>query len=321
MDFILDRDKLGELVSDILGSVSKANDGTGRLNRRLPAAHPYYDWLYASKITNIEGIQPAGRSLGETYQRDPSLNYIYDFVFYQKYRVSVQFEPRPYLMMNDQDLKGKQQDLKWYYNLTGSFENFTDPREYLRFVDIESEPSAEFLTSPQGQFVFKTASGLAPNGNQVTNQNGGGITLRIVRQKVKFTWYFVPYEIVFAENVVSGFGKVNQYDFFGYPKGSLLLEGIETKRYPPPELNFRVDPAFGTSVAQKLCDITFVFNCLMQPYRDLSPDIPASTNFKMSYGHNLVPRAGELKYYYVEADFNQRPVYESYPMERLFRLV
>ena len=194
------------------------------------------------------------------------------------------------------------------------------------FVDIESEPNTEFLTSPQGQFNFKTQSGAVPNGLPATNQNGGGIVLRIVKQKVKFTWYFVPYEIVFAENVVSGFGKVNQYDFFGYPKGSLLLEGIESKRYPPPEVLFKVDPASGSSVAQKLCDVTFVFSCFMQPYRDLSADIPASTGFKITYGHNLLPRAGELKYYYVQTKnptnpaLDGRPVYESYPMERLFKL-
>jgi len=326
MDFIIDRANLGALVSDILGSVYKAGDGTGRLVRRLPAAHPYYDWLFASKITNIEGIQPAGRSLGETYQRDKSVNYIYDFVFYQKYKVTVQFEPRPYLLMNDTDLKGKQQQVKWYYDINDNFVNFTDPKEYLRFVDIESEPNTEFLTSPQGQFNFKTQSGAVPNGLPATNQNGGGIVLRIVKQKVKFTWYFVPYEIVFAENVVSGFGKVNQYDFFGYPKGSLLLEGIESKRYPPPEVLFKVDPASGSSVAQKLCDVTFVFSCFMQPYRDLSADIPASTGFKITYGHNLLPRAGELKYYYVQTKnptnpaLDGRPVYESYPMERLFKL-
>jgi len=64
----------------------------------------------------------------------------------------------------------------------------------------------------------------------------------------------------------------------------------------------------------------------MQPYRDLSADIPASTGFKITYGHNLLPRAGELKYYYVQTKnpsnpaLDGRPVYESYPMERLFKL-
>ena len=327
MDFIIERKKAGYVIEDILGSVFKANDGTGRLIRKLPAAHPYYDWLFASKINNIEGIRPIGRELGETYQKDKSLNYIYDFVTYEQYKVSIQFEPRPYLMMNDTDLKGKQEQKKWYYNLAEDFVNFTDVKEYLRFVDIECEPAAEFLSSPQGQFRFKTSDNTAPGGpppnggSSVTNQNGGGINLLVVKRKIKFTWFFVPYEVIFAENVISGFGKVNQYDFYGFPAGSLLLEGTEVKRYPPPEQMIKPDPVNAGPVAQKLCDVTFVFNCLMQPQKDLSTKIPASTGFRKTYGHNLLPRAGELKYYYVEGDFNSRPVYESYPMERLFQVI
>ncbi len=322
MDFIVEKAKLGDVISGILGTVQKANDGTGMLKRVLPAAHPYYDWLFASKITNIEGLQPVGRALGESYQRDKSLNYIYDFVIYNKYKVSVQFEPRPYLMMSDDELRGKKRDVKWYYNLNDDFENFTDPCEYLRFVDIECEPNAEFLSSPQGQFLFKTSNNSAPNNLPVSNQNGGGVNLLIVKRKVKFTWFFVPYEIVFRENVTSGLGKVNQYPFFGFPAGSLLLEGTEVKRYPPPSQLVANDPVNNSSVLSKLCDITFIFNCMMQPTKDLSTVIPAATGFKIPYGHNLLPRAGELKYYYVECNFqNQgRPVYESYPMERLFKL-
>ena len=326
MDFIIDRDKLGSMVSEILGSVYKAGDGTGRLVRKLPAAHPYYDWLYATRINNIEGLQPYGRQLGEDYQKDKSLNYIYDFVTYTKYRVQVQFEPRPYLMINDDDLKGKAENKKWYYNTKDEFVQFNDPKEYLRFVDLECEPNAEFLSSPQGQFVFKTSDGSAPNNLPVSNQNGGGINILVVKRKIKMTWFFVPYQIVFAENVISGLGKVNQYDFYGFPAGSLLLEGTEVKRYPPPEQLLKQDPLWSGPVAQKVCDITFVFNSIMQATRDLSTKLPAKTNFKIPYGHNLVPRPGELKYHYVETNYpssallGNRPIYESYPMERLFRL-
>lgn len=324
MDFIIDKENTSSLISDILGSVYKAGDGTGRLIRNIPAAHPKYDWLYATRITNIEGLQPYGREEGISNQAirtiAPEINYIYDYTTYKKYKVQVQFEPRPYLVLPNEYTRAKQENKKWYYNLANDSIDFIDPKEWMRFIDIECEPSAEFLSSPQGQFQFKTSDASAPNGQAVTNQNGGGINLLVVKRKIKVTWFFVPYEIVFAENVTSGFGKVNQYDFLGFPKGSMLLEGTEIKRYPPPEQQLLPDFIIKDSVPQKLCDITFVFSCMMQPEKDLSTKIPASTNFKIAYGHNLLPRAGELKYYYVEADFNGRPVYESYPMERLFRL-
>lgn len=321
MNFLVKKANLGAVVSEILGKVEKSGDASGRLKRILPAAHPYYDWLYATRINNIEGIRPNGRELGESYQKDTSLNYIYDFITYEYYRVEVQFEPRPYLMLQDEDLKGYETQMRWYYNTSLSFENFTNPAEYMRFVDIEIEPAGEFLSSPVGQFQFKTASTAAPHLQDVTNQNGGGVNLFVPKSKIKFTWYFVPYEIAFSENVLSAFGKINQYDFFGYPKGSLLMIGTEVKRYPPPEQLLRVDPAFGTSVSQKLCDISFVCSCFIPPTKDLSTDIPASDAFKIKYGHNLLPRAGELKYYYVESSFNNRTVYESYPFERMFRLI
>lgn len=326
MDFIIDRDKVGYMPSEILGSVYKAEDGTGRLLRKLPAAHPFYDWLYATRINNIEGMQPYGRELGETYQKDKSLNYIYDFVTYRKYKVQVQFEPRPYLMINDDDLKAKAEEKKWYYNTKDEFVKFNDPKEWLRFVDIECEPNAEFLSSPQGQFMFKTSDQTPPNNLPVTNQNGGGINILIVKRKIKITWFFVPYEVIFSENVISGLGKVNQYEFYGFPAGSLLLEGTEVKRYPPPEQLIKQDPITKGPVAQKLCDITFVFNSIIQSSKDLSTKIPAATKFKIPFGHNLCLRPGELKYHMVESNyppnqgFSNRTIYESYPMERLFRL-
>lgn len=325
MDFIIDRANLGNMVSDILGSVEKTGEVSGRLKRRLPAAHPYYNWLYATKINDITGLKPYGRQLGESYQVEPELNHIYDFTTYEKYKVQVQFEPRPYLMMDDEELKGKERTVRWYYDVDLNFVDFQDPMEYLRFVDIETKPQAEFLSSPVGQFVFKTQSGGGVNDVSVTNQNGGGVNMIIVKSEVRFTWFFVPYEIAFSENISDAFGKVNQYDFFGYPKGTLLMVGAETKRYPPPEQLQRLDPAFNTSVSQKLCDITLVCSAFIQPSRDLSTDIPASDAFKIKDGHNLLPAAGTLKYNYVESvssvsGATKRPIYDSYPFERMFRL-
>jgi len=331
MDFIVDRSHLQNLVSGLLGRVQKANDGTGSLKRILPAAHPYYDWMFASKITSIEGIQPNGRYDAFLNMRDPSINFITDCAMYLKYKITVQFEHRPYLMMNDDQTEGiTVKDVKWYYDLNDNFRLFDDTCEYLRFVDIEEQPNVEFLSSPNGQFKFFTPSGLPPHGNPISNQNGGGVQIRIIKQKVRLTWFFVPYEIAFANNVTAGFGKVNQYTFWNYPAGSLLLEGFEVKRYPPPEQLFGNDPLVVHPASQKLCDITFIFGCFKPPDDDVSGDIPTGGSydkFKVAYGHNLLPRPGTIKYYYVESEpltsepsVLSRPIYESYPMQRLFKV-
>jgi len=329
MDFIVDRSQLKNLVSGLLGKVEKSNDGSGSLKRTLPAAHPYYDWMFASKINSIEGLQPNGRYDALNGMRDKSLNYITDCAMYLKYKITVEFEHRPYLMMTDEEIKGyRTPNAKWYYDLNDNFRPFDDCWEYSRFVDVESQPNVEFLSSPTGQFKFKTASGTPPHNNPISNQNGGGVQIRIIKQKVRMTWFFVPYTIAFAENVTAGFGKINQYDFWNYPKGSLLLEGFEIKRYPPPEQLFGNDPVNRHPAELKLCDITFIFGCFIPPADDVSSDIPSGAGydkFKVPYGHNLLPRPGTIKYYYVESEpltsepsVLSRPVYESYPMQRLF---
>jgi hypothetical protein len=106
MDFVLNLDEMQGIVPDILGSVKKSGDGG--LERKLPAAHPYYDWLYASKITSIQGIAPNGRLVasGAGIQRQHQ-TFIRDAITYEKYRISIDFETRPYLVAMDSTIKAQ----------------------------------------------------------------------------------------------------------------------------------------------------------------------------------------------------------------------
>ena len=57
MEFIVSRGNIGYVLADILGSaIINAN---GSLSRVLPLAHPEFNWLYASKITSLQGIGAA----------------------------------------------------------------------------------------------------------------------------------------------------------------------------------------------------------------------------------------------------------------------
>lgn len=327
MELLIDGDKLSYLINGVLGWVRSANDGTGRIDRGLPAAHPYFDWLYATKIESIQGIRPTERRLGADYQRQNQLH-MRDFVFYEKYKVKIDFEPRPYLLATDSDINGRRRTKRWHKDLDGNVEFFTDNMEYLRFFDIECEPGAEILSSPQGQFKFNRTDLAVPHDTPISNQNGGGVGIVVPKRKIKFTWFFVPYQVVFGDNITLGLGKVNQYPFYGYPAGTLLLEGIETKRYPPPAQIILADPFIQGPVVSKLCDITFVCSCLNQSTQDLGGGIPPTLpqgSFKIPYGHNLVPWPGDIKYYYALSSvpaggpiITPRPIYGSYPFERLF---
>lgn len=326
MDFVLNYDEMQGIVSNILGSVKKSGDGG--LERRLPAAHPYYDWLYASKITSIQGISPNGRLLatGAGVQRQHQI-FVRDAVTYEKYRISIDFETRPYLVAMDSTIKSQQEEKTWYYNVQDHSVKFKDCKEYLRYLDIDCEQNAEFLSSPQGQFKFFRSDGLPPHETSISNQNGGGVNIIIAKRKLKFTWFFVPYQVVFQDQISYGLGKVNQYPFYGYPAGSLLLEGVEVKKYPPPFQEFLADPLTQGPVASKVCDVTFVVSCLVQSPNDLGggrPVVPPAGQFKIPFGHNLVPWPGDLNFYYTETrpptgvGLTSRPIYGSYPFERLF---
>jgi len=326
MEVMIDGDKLSGLIYDVLGWVKKTNDGNGSIERGLPAAHPYYDWLYATKISDIRGIKPISRKIGSDFQRQQQLH-MRDFVGYEKYKLKIDFEPRPYLIATNETIKGQRKNKKWFYNLNGDSIEFLDCKEYLRFFDIECEPSAEILSSPQGQFIFKRSDALPPHQIPISNQNGGGVGITIAKRKIKFTWFFVPYSVVFSDTITQGLGKINQYGFYNFPPGTLLLEGVEVKRYPPPSQLLLADPVTKGPVASKLCDITFVCSCLWQWSNDLGTGIPPineNNRYKIPFGHNLVPWPGDLKYYYTEtnaqsgANFTPRPVYGSYPFERLF---
>ena len=337
VEYIIPAANLQGFINNILGNVSKAGDGS--LKRSLPAAHPYYDWLYASEISNIEGLSPSGVTDATNYQRIVQTHFK-DVALYRFYKMTVNFQPRPYLIIDDANLKSFRKVTPEYISLDNPphESSFLDCVEYYRFVEITVEPSAEFITTAVNTFVFSSplTGDNSPNGKPVANQNGGGINMLISKPTVKMTWYFVPYEIVFSKNIQDAQGKVNQNRFFNFPAGSLLLTGIESNKYSPPYQNIAQSPitTFNRPESTRLCDITFIFKLFEPKTEDLGllpDDDPGmfvdgfeTKGFAIPYGHNLIPWPSDLKYYYAKIGGDKllpgRPIYLSYPMEKLFLL-
>lgn len=319
MDFIVPRSGMGRLIQQILGTAEITAQGS--LKRELPAAHPYYDWLYATRISNIEGVTLDGLADAAQYQRIIQTHFK-DLAIYENYKVTVEFEPRPYIIMPDDQVQAFWQvNVPNYYNVANDFTNFTDCAEYRRFVEISIEPNAEFLSTAVNSFQYKD-SDAAINNAQINATNGSGINIIVVKPTVKLTWYFVPYSMVFSSNITDALGKVNQYQFYGYPAGSLLFKGMEINKYSPPYQTV-AQGQFASPETTRMCDITFVFELFKQSSNDISAGIPAVSGYKVAFGHNLVISARDLKYYYAEIASGLvgagRPVYGSYRMEKLFR--
>lgn len=325
VEYILQRSQMGSFIRDILGAA--AFTAQGNLNRYLPAAHPQYDYLYATRITGIEGIAPEGRLEAAPLQRILQ-NHFRDVAIYTQYRMTVEFEPRPYLIETDENLNGLFEKKNYYYDFqdTTKKEIFTDCKEYNRFLEISMETNAEFLTSPTN--VFQYRHGWC-DGNPVGATSGAGINVLICKPVIKMTWYFVPYEMVFCKNITDALGRVNQYDFMNFKAGSLLFKGIEVNKYAPPfQLIGQAAAVGGRPEATRMCDITYVFELFRQNPNDFGDGFPpaAVNEATPAFGHNLTINGTDYKYYYVSARPNAlnpkqdyRPIYLSYPMEKLFR--
>ena len=342
IDFIVNRDNLQSFLKNMLGD-AKIN-ANGSLNRTIPMAHPEFNWMYASRINSFQGIGAAGISssgntlvsITDTVERN-----IPEFVaLYEKYRISVQFEPRPYLLLTDAQTHQ-------YKNQTHSIDTggnmvvYDDYAEYLRYTRIEFEPSAELLPSNNGSFFWHSPE--LPGGfpQAINAAIGAGPKIVVVKNKVKITWFFVPYKLVTNINFKQAYGRINYelppippfvIPFFGFEAGSLLFEGLTVNDYPgafpATTVDFGAPPnteKINESIyANKYCDIVFNFSNFQVP-PELRANSPVGALFNLnviSENHNRLPHPGIMKYAYscnAAVPANGRPIYWSYNMSKLFR--
>ena len=340
MEFIVSRGNIGYVLADILGSaIINAN---GSLSRVLPLAHPEYNWLYASKITSLQGIGAAGAYDAQnstlSLQDDVDRKLPSFLAVYEKYKIGVQFETRPYLVLSDAQT-WQYAAPRSHYDTQGFQQMFMDYGEYRRFSKMVRTPTAEFLASNNGTFFFQSPDlpgGLAQATSATT---GAGPQIVVMKSKVVVTWFFVPYRMVTSINIRQASGRINWHSeagqagaFFGFEQGALLFEGIEIAEYPGPFptslVNFGVPPGSDLIDASiynnKYCDVSFIFSEFTVP-TEMQARGPINNLgiFGAIYEHhNRLPHVGLMKYLYVCNNFQAAtglPIYWSYNMKKLFR--
>lgn len=338
MEFEVSRDDLGKILGLVLGQASI--NANGSLNRVIPMAHPDYPWLYASRIQTIQGLGVNGWDRGDKFiftgfgSVDRTLPA--GRINYRVYKVVVQFEPRPYLILTDAQTHRLAQTQS-YFNEAGAEVQFQDYAEYLRFTSVDYEPSSEYLVAQMGSYFLHSRS-LQVSPQQVTPTNAGGPKMLVNRNKMIVKWFMVPNQIVNSAHLRLGRGKVN-FDawplpaepFFGQENGSLLLEGVKFTPNPGPYPPFSVDPTDRATLTNsyfqsKYVDITFEFSEFTIPsdQKGLLPDLAGPGNINNGYvldNHNRLPQVGLMKWVYAcnNADVKQgRPLYDSFNMKALF---
>lgn len=196
---------LVQFCTDVLGYAVKAGS---KIHRQIPSCHPSFPYMYASRITGIEGLAPIG-NFGSIAGTDSK---------YKSYRVTIVYETPPYRIARDAQVA-----FEW--------ERYTIPR-------IES--SAEFIQRQDGSMLYESGT-LA---NKPVGK--GGVPMRLVKEKISIEWVQVPDDGLFTQGgfdyggrpakIENGLGKVNSAEWHGYPAGTLLFDSWDPQAQTMPIL-------------------------------------------------------------------------------------
>jgi hypothetical protein len=321
---ITDPIEVTDAIIELTGSTHTHNDGY-RLKRVQPKADPFFWWCYCEGISDIRGVgRPSQFTTDGPGIFEASL--ISKSAMYPGWRFGgCSFTPRPFAVLKDDSIPTGVTSI---YRENGTVQSdVTYAQEWLRYVDVETIPSGEYVTANAGRFIFDVAASAVPHGKSAGN---GQLRMFLKKKTIKMTWYHVPELYVNTQDptiesyIDRTIGKVNQYDWWNYGKGTLLLEGINVVRYTPivPDV-LEWSGSAGVFANQKLVDITFFFT-EMNPTRGAAELAVTTGTQDVPHGHNLVPFAHTSSWYYVKtqvpghAASSGRPIIPSFPYQFLF---
>lgn len=322
-----------DAVLFILGSTKAAGDG--KLNRKLPKAHFAYPFLYASSVR----VTPLGTddhfgNEGEVIDSADDLEAPIIVAQYYRYALamlSVEFTIRPYALLSDDSIPVGTVN---YYNTDGTSASATYAEEWRRYTDIEYNPSPELAFAQQGNNQFYTGSGNPPGGFTMS----GFPRFTIPKAAVALYAYEFPFDYLLNDNsvLVEFVGRINQLDWFGWPKGTLLYLGVKVvRRYTPPFPDKELAAGGNVYSTAKNCDMVLNFEETVRTTTDAPTYGAGNTNTTVSNhsyiidsGHNLQPFFGgkvpgtnttvARGFYYSGTPNNAKtPIYDSAPFQLL----
>ena len=317
-------DDLENATSQCLGSAVPSGVN---IDRTLPVAHPQYPWLFCERISSIDGVQfkekvgPNDTINGLPVQLEGDT--LSNYARYDTYELTLEFLPRPYALLKNNQLSDE--TTAWWdiddSLLTPQF--FSNKTEYWRYTELKEVPTGEYLTAQQGMFQFRMDAN--PAGLNLKDQavGMGQLRLYVNSRGVQFVWHQVPYAFALSGN--SYFdrysGRVNQFDWYGFPKGTLLMTSVDVLRvYTPPFPDFVDFNGSYFPSQQKLCDLQFNMVYKNPPIGQAYTYNPLTDRANnVAAGHNLVPSSLTGKYYYATNQQTGQAIYPSVPFNLFFR--
>lgn len=260
-------------VRDILGWSERVKD---KLVRHLPMRHPFWHWMYATKISNVKFLGSQGTTVSSGLGKTHS---------YTRTNLTVVYSSLPYEVKQDWEIYG---DSPGQQAATPNKDILPAAQcgEWGRFVEKKFKPLSEYIASDRGDFKF-TDSAAASNGKVIKM----GVPRLVHKGLVEWKWHYVPYEWLMnyqgvPTNLMSCVGKVNKYEFAGFPAGTLLLENFDLQPVSlpvDPSVGFDLNIAKGTN-PPRIFNVTLPFKYIDPPTS--SP--PTATTYDYR-GHALRP--------------------------------
>lgn len=309
----LDAPTLSDLTNApkaILGFVDIAKGSGAFAGQRLitpPICDPVYSQLFAESITGIRGVGQYTLADGNS-PPDASITPISThFALYPKYEYTVNFAPRPYNVMADNDIDVHHDS---YYpetngGTTGLPYFYFD--EYLRYTTYDFTPANEAVTAQLGQMTFNSTSSC--NGSPYQ----GTAKMFLPNQILKVTMFNVPYRWILSDNSYiagcsrrpSWIGRINQTAFYFldgilFDAGSLMYLGYQVQKFQPPVPG--LETIGGTQVYEKICTVTmnFLWTRRYLPSGETPARPPSNGNYVVG-GHNLLPWFVDRQFHYADA--------------------
>jgi hypothetical protein len=291
-------------------------------------AHPTFTYMSAAGIQSVTGLGIDGRIKATLFDNRAQMGTM-DYkatewqAVYNKYRITVQFNTRPYLQLSDRPIQNLNNwGAQFTYAIKDRFgvnknaagqpitPTYREYFEYLRFVSVDTKPAVEVLSNNYGQYYFRTngqpATEYGPvDSKPISTQNSGSVYLVQPRNIVTVTWFFVPYIMIESKGISDCVNKVNfgydfgnvpstgnfhqyGYKFLGYPSGALLFRNFRVKPYSaaiPPQIMAANTPeqSLISWFSNTYCDIEMEFIEVEIPSDQIGV-LPDRTTLDNQYG-------------------------------------
>lgn len=303
----------GTLPGPATGALT-APGGAGSLVRLMPMADPQIPSLYADSVNvRIDDSLEAYDDFQAPTSRFAVPPIVRGYSRWNCYHLDVTFSARPYTVLPNERMTSAQ--LTWYDE-----DDFpwllTYKPEWLRYVqwfvdDVDSRVSAS---------VGSVMRYLVPSGDPagVNDTVYTGIPDMIVPdQKVVARLFAIPARYLTSTNsyLLRYKGYVNQYDWNGFPRGSLLYLSTRVIRaYTPPQFTPReqerilgqgggafVNALAGSFAAEPLVDVELSYIYTARELRDAANEPPALKHPNRNWvtsGHALQPHFQSRQFLY-----------------------